>query len=47
MKWYSTFFRESKDLTNFMNKNQITPENCKIVVEKGYYTIFYYKMESF
>lgn len=45
MKWYSTFFRESKNLANFMNEKQITPENCKIVVDKGYYTIFYYRME--
>lgn len=45
MKWYSTFFKESKDLADFMNKKRITPENCKIVIDKGYYTIFYYRME--
>ena len=46
MKWCSTFFRESKDLVDFMNEKQITPENCKIVINQGYYAIFYYIMES-
>ena len=29
-----------------MNEKQIIPENCKIVVDKGYYVIFYYRMET-
>lgn len=43
MKWYSKSFSYGMELAEFLNKNNIKPENCKITESVQGFMLFYYK----
>ena len=44
--WKCKGIIRASQVVEFLNENNIKPENCKITEYDGYYSVFYYVVDS-